>query len=409
MNKNPNRRSSFYRNIQRLYERFLHTETYCKCIQKKLIHFDRGNFKILYEWVYYGGREITPPVETLFEEFSANGVKLSEFLEIIYTIYRLSHNTQLYPDRGKRLTKLETTLKSAAENYSEKGKHEELLQFKLLQMMEMVDEHVLISKSDLNGNITGLSEAFAKASGYEVYELMGKNHRIFRHEDMSESVFKEMWETIKRGEVWSGEIKNRRKDGSIFWAYSIISPEYDIDGNHIGYIAIRQDITDKKIIEKMAVTDRLTGLYNRIKLDEVFAAEIERCRRYKQSLSIILMDLDRFKSVNDNYGHQVGDKVLVETAELLKAHVRISDTVGRWGGEEFLILCPETKLDDALGVAEKLRMAIEKYTFPVVGSKTGSFGVSCFLEGDNEDSMVSRADEALYDAKKCGRNQVRSK
>jgi diguanylate cyclase (GGDEF)-like protein/PAS domain S-box-containing protein len=271
--------------------------------------------------------------------------------------------------------------------------------------IDMLDKNVITSKTDLKGKITYTSKAFCKISGYLPEELLGKNHNIVRHPDMPSSVYKELWNTIKMGETWSGEIKNRTKDGSYYWVQSDISPYYEY-GKHVGYIAVRQDITNKKLVEEISVRDHLTKLYNRVKLDEEFAKEILRSQRFGHPLSIIVIDIDHFKSVNDTYGHLVGDSVLVNMAKLLEKNIRTIDILGRWGGEEFIIICPETESKDAYKLAEKIRQNVEKYEFTTVGNKTASFGVSQYVTGENEQQLVDRADKALYKAKEEGRNKV---
>jgi len=159
-------------------------------------------------------------------------------------------------------------------------------------------------------------------------------------------------------------------------------------------------------LERIAVTDRLTGLYNRTKLDAAFASELARVERYGESVAIILADIDHFKSVNDTYGHQVGDSVLGEFAAILHKLTRETDTAGRWGGEEFLIICAHVDLQGARALAERIRAAVAEHAFAVVGQRTCSFGVAGYRPGDTADTMVKRADEALYEAKQQGRNRV---
>lgn len=161
-----------------------------------------------------------------------------------------------------------------------------------------------------------------------------------------------------------------------------------------------------KELEAIAATDRLTGLYNRLKLDSVFNSSLRYCKRYNRPLSAILLDIDRFKSINDTFGHQVGDIALKELSSILSKNLRQTDTVGRWGGEEFLIICPETDSDQATLTAEKLRKVIEQHNFPTVQHITCSFGISQHHTNDTEDDIIKRADEALYAAKRNGRNRV---
>jgi diguanylate cyclase (GGDEF)-like protein len=161
-----------------------------------------------------------------------------------------------------------------------------------------------------------------------------------------------------------------------------------------------------KELKRASSIDKLTQINNRLKLDEVLEYNFSISTRYKTGLSILILDIDYFKEVNDQFGHLVGDVVLTELAGILKSCVRESDTVGRWGGEEFLVILPHTRLEDAKKVAEKIRAAVEKTDFPKAGHITCSIGAASFCEGDDSEKLLSRADMALYHAKSCGRNQV---
>ncbi|HEY3400311.1 MAG TPA: diguanylate cyclase [Geothrix sp.] len=162
-------------------------------------------------------------------------------------------------------------------------------------------------------------------------------------------------------------------------------------------------------LTRLSSVDALTQIYNRMKLDAVLLEEMTRATRYRSVFSVILLDIDHFKKVNDTYGHLVGDAVLVRVASILSENIRKSDTLGRWGGEEFLLVLPETDLDKACLLAEKLRQAIAAETFPAVGHKTGSFGVAAYDPEDTVASLVERADQALYEAKNTGRDRVQSR
>jgi diguanylate cyclase (GGDEF)-like protein len=159
-------------------------------------------------------------------------------------------------------------------------------------------------------------------------------------------------------------------------------------------------------LERLAVTDQLTGLYNRLRLDRTLEEEHSRNMRYGADFCVLLMDIDEFKSVNDNFGHQTGDEVLVGIAHILQEGTREVDVVGRWGGEEFLIICRETRLDGALVLAEKLRCLIHSHVFERVGTRSASLGVAMFQTGELLTETIARADAALYLAKQGGRNQV---
>jgi len=272
--------------------------------------------------------------------------------------------------------------------------------------MVLIDENIITSSTDLAGKITSASKAFCQISQYSQEELIGQSHRIVKHPDMDEAFYKEMWETLSKDQIWKGEIKNRAKDGTHYWVYATIAPNWDRNGKKIGYTAIRQDITDKKRVEELSVTDHLTGLYNRTRLDEIFHYEIPQSIRYGLPLSIIMVDIDHFKEVNDTYGHLTGDHVLKELSDILRIHERKTDTLGRWGGEEFLIILPKTDLNGSRDRAERIRIMIESHVFPIVGHKTASFGIAQLQENDTMASLIERADKALYRAKLEGRNRV---
>ncbi|MBC7617756.1 MAG: GGDEF domain-containing protein [Candidatus Saccharibacteria bacterium] len=158
-------------------------------------------------------------------------------------------------------------------------------------------------------------------------------------------------------------------------------------------------------LEVLSATDSLTGLPNRLRLDRALEQDLARCARKPVPLSVIMLDVDRFKAINDSHGHQVGDIVLVAVAGVLQLNIRKADLLGRWGGEEFLLICNST-LADATGLAEKLRAALQRHTVETVGVVTASFGVSTYRPGDTRQTLIGRADTALYVAKATGRNQV---
>lgn len=159
-------------------------------------------------------------------------------------------------------------------------------------------------------------------------------------------------------------------------------------------------------LELLSITDNLTGLLNRRRLDEVLEYEYAKSVRYSSLFSVILLDLDGFKRVNDSFGHEVGDDVLIKVADLLRSNTRKIDIVGRWGGEEFLIICPEIGSDETFKLAEKLRIILESTTFEYIINQTASFGVSTIKLYESIKDIVKRADDNLYIAKNEGRNKV---
>lgn len=160
------------------------------------------------------------------------------------------------------------------------------------------------------------------------------------------------------------------------------------------------------VLERLARTDPLTDLPNRTRLNDLFRREVDRAKRYRRPFSIVILDIDNFKRVNDEHGHLAGDRTLQAFAVVVRDNVRGADTVGRWGGEEFLVLCPETTAEEAAQLAERLRAATRTKPFEGGRRHTVSAGVAAFREGDDLDALLNRADTALYRAKNAGRDRV---
>ncbi len=193
-------------------------------------------------------------------------------------------------------------------------------------------------------------------------------------------------------------------------AYQISIAPIALD-NHDAYLISLTDITQFNIqrlsTEKKAYHDTLTGIYNRTKFDTLFDAELERVKRYGTESTMVLLDIDHFKRFNDTYGHLVGDKVLKILAETISANIRSTDIFARWGGEEFILLLPETALEGACMLVEKLRKKVEEIVIDEAEPITASFGVTQLRREDTAKSAFVRVDAALYDAKSAGRNCVR--
>ena len=288
------------------------------------------------------------------------------------------------------------------------------LNYKLQEKEKLLDQNIIISSTDLNGKITYISEAFSKTTGYKKNELIGNSHSILKHPDTNPDLFRQLWKTISSDKTWTGEIKNLRKDGGYYWNLQSIYPVYDNFGKKIGYTSIGQDVTDKKRVEELSITDALTSIYNRRHFNELFPKIIHSAKRDNNLVSFLIMDIDFFKQYNDTYGHQMGDTTLIKLAECLKKSLRRADDYCfRLGGEEFGIIFNTDAKDKAVLFANDVRQNVESMQIEHSASSastyvTVSIGLVCKRanEIDSSDAMYKEADDLLYKAKELGRNRV---
>ncbi|WP_372999639.1 diguanylate cyclase [Sulfurimonas sp.] len=201
----------------------------------------------------------------------------------------------------------------------------------------------------------------------------------------------------------SGIITQKELISLTFSKWAILMKEYQDELSEINLMLQNKNIE----YENIASTDALTGLYNRHKFTQLYLSSYTSMVQRHNDMSLILLDIDYFKKVNDVYGHNAGDKTLVQVSHTLLKILRNVDVVCRWGGEEFLIMLPTADLEHAISIAEKLRKAIEDLCIDIVGQVTASFGVSQVREGEDMQDVIDRADKALYLAKDSGRNCVK--
>lgn len=295
---------------------------------------------------------------------------------------------------------------------------EKEFQHKRDEFNKMIDNHVIVSYTDCNGIITDISKAFCLVCGYEKSELVGKSHDIIR--DYKETnLFKELWESISSDNQWNGEFKNRKKDGTPFWIDVSIAPYYSFKGEKLGYIMVAKDITDRKTVEKLSITDALTNLYNRRFFDEIFQKKLSFAVREKNKFCLFMCDIDNFKNYNDMYGHQMGDKALIALSEKLKGYFnRSGDFVFRVGGEEFAAILNIEKSDNIDNFLTKLLKNIEGLNIEHKGnSPFGVLTISCGVivadftqtgKSFSTDDIYKMVDDELYKAKRDGKNRVSS-
>lgn len=312
-------------------------------------------------------------------------------------------------------------------------KENELRLRHLTQAVEQSPASVLIT--DFHGNITYVNPYFTDLTGYAPGEVIGKNPNVLQSGYTPDEVYREMWHTIQSGQTWHGEFLNRKKNGDLYWENVVIAPVMDQEGHIVSFIAVKEDITERKRAEdnlrtanqqlesrlreiealqaslhEQAIRDPLTQLHNRRFLDEAIEQEFHHAQRALESLSVILLDIDFFKAINDTYGHAVGDACLVALAELLRQHVRKSDIVCRYGGEEFMLVLRATQLAGATQYAERLRLLVADQIFYIDAVEikfTISLGISTFpAHGTSHREIINKSDDALYASKRTGRNRV---
>ncbi|WP_281183879.1 diguanylate cyclase domain-containing protein [Trichlorobacter lovleyi] len=282
---------------------------------------------------------------------------------------------------------------------------------KLSAAVEHSPASIVITNRD--GAIEYVNPAFSRLTGYSMQEALGQNPRILKAGDQPEEFYRELWAVLLRGEEWRGEFHNKRKDGSLFWEMASISPILNNKGEIISFVAVKENITERKELrdrlEQMAQFDMLTGLPNRRMFLDRLSQTVAIAQRTEQRFALLFVDLDGFKRINDSYGHEAGDRVLKTVAARLAACIRMSDTVGRMGGDEFtIILSTLAHYEDAGQVADKILDALSRpITLPdgqqdTVGS---SIGISVFPEDAQDgDGLLATADDAMYKVKRNGKN-----
>jgi diguanylate cyclase (GGDEF)-like protein/PAS domain S-box-containing protein len=275
---------------------------------------------------------------------------------------------------------------------------------------------------DVQGLLTFMNPEAERLLGWTEKELLGKNvHEAihFQKADGTPLPASEcpVLNTIRSNACYrTAEDVFTHKDGTMVPVAFVSTPIWQ-DDKVIGSVCAFHDITGRKkaqeelqkaneLLEHRASTDVLTGIFNRLKFNDLLEAEIQRTMRHNSPLSLIMFDVDHFKKVNDTYGHHVGDDVLKDVTRIVNDKLRKYDFFARWGGEEFIILTPYNNLESARHLAERLRESIAEYPFAHGGRVTCSFGVAEFGEGDDSDTLPQRVDDALYKAKKSGRNKV---
>ncbi|MDW7971852.1 MAG: diguanylate cyclase [Thermodesulfovibrio sp.] len=264
---------------------------------------------------------------------------------------------------------------------------------------------------DKRGLIQFLNNSALKILGYEEEkELIGSiaHYKIHKHDtSLTECP---LFGAVSSGKNYCSDEVFIRKDGSEVYVYVVSRPLF-IYGELKGAVIVFTDINERKEMEKqlytLSISDTLTSLYNRRYQLEMLRNAKNKADRYGEPFSILMIDIDNFKSINDQYGHNMGDLVLKKVSNIFIKNVRASDIVSRWGGEEFLILLPNTQLDGALTIAERIRSQVEAINIETLPKITVSIGVTSYKISETIEKLISRADKALYEAKISGKNNVK--
>ncbi len=324
-------------------------------------------------------------------------------------------------------------LDDGADDYLVKPVHPLVLQVRVRNLLRLrqaeterriaaivFDSHESMVITDANAVILKVNSAFTESTGYAAEEVIGKNPRIFKSDRHDTDFYRGMWETLRCTGTWQGEIWDRRKDGTIYPKWLTISAVKSGRGTVTNYVGIQYDITERKKTEEkinhLAFFDQLTGLPNRTLLLDRIKQAMAASDRNSTYGALLFIDLDKFKTLNDTLGHDVGDLLLQQVAQRLTHCVRAGDTVARLGGDEFVLLLPDlgVNIKEALTQAETVGNKIlselnQTYQLrDLAYHSTASIGITIFLDRNVPiDDLMKQADMAMYKSKAMGRNMVR--
>lgn len=384
---------------------------------KVVVDATQGFFNLLkYRFDDLGSFSIYDLVVADVEEINANIHKIVNhgLAEMSLRQYRRKDGQMLYVATSFKIAQLDSqkylivTLKDVTELQQMRNR---------LQLASQVFEHTSdgILVTDTSGMIQYANPAFIKNTGYSINEIIGKTPGILKSGRHGDGFYQEMWNSLAATGLWRGEITNKRKNGEHYSEWVVIDAVKNELGKVTMYCGIFRDLSERmKYEEKIrfhAYHDNLTGLPNRM----LFYEKINQClaiaKRYRHIMAVMYIDLDGFKQVNDNLGHDKGDLLLKAVAVRLKESVRESDIVARMGGDEFTLILPEvTKSKDVEAVAAKIKDQLSQ-TFDLSGYSiniSSSIGVSFYpYDGEDAETLVKKADQAMYQAKAAGKNAYR--
>ncbi|QOP41141.1 putative bifunctional diguanylate cyclase/phosphodiesterase [Sulfurimonas marina] len=290
-----------------------------------------------------------------------------------------------------------------------------LTEEQLLKLSQAIEQNTsALMITDVQGTIEYVNAAFTRITGYTPQEAVGQNPQFLGLFKTPTNLYNDLWNHLIKGEQWSGEFINRKKNGEEYFQSIVATPIIDKNGNITNYMAVGEDITNRKKSEEqihfLANFDPLTGLPNRVQMEDRFNYIISISRRNEHPFALMFLDLDHFKDINDSLGHKVGDELLINLSQRLKSILREEDTISRLGGDEFVLVLPDTDAHAATVIAQKLlesihqTIVLSEYELSV----TFSIGIALYpSDGNSLEVLLKNADAAMYRAKIEGRNSYR--
>lgn len=272
----------------------------------------------------------------------------------------------------------------------------------------------LLIITDVDGTIEYVSDKITEITGYSSEEVIGATPRIFSSSLTPDTVYRNLWETITGGLEWTGELCNRRKNGSTYWEHICISPIFGTDGSIKRFVAVKEDVTRHKQLEdelyRHATSDSLTGLYNRRMTIELASREIDLIRRHKGSMTAMTIDIDLLKQINHDHGHEAGDETIRAVSQVCRCFVRSSDILGRTGDDEFTVVLTGVDTGTTMDMAQRLRKGIEELQIAWDAANiscTASIGIARFPNDDSGfETLLDQAGQFAKKASRSGGNRI---
>ncbi len=335
----------------------------------------------------------------------------------VYSNDELGHLAKCFNNMMDEINIDREALLSTNQRLAEEIRQRQLASQELTKLSLAVEQSpASVVITDLSGHIEYVNPKFCEVTGYLPHEVIGKETHILGGDIEDPKELELIWEKLVNGETWKGEFRNRRKNGRAYWESAVIAPIRDGDGNTTHYLAVKEDITERKVFEEklleQATHDQLTGLPNRFLAIDRLQQMLQHAQRRQHRIGVIYIDLDNFKTVNDTLGHATGDDLLIQVSNRIWSNLRDEDTLSRLGGDEFMALVPDLRnpLEDLKIILDRVIKSLQSPFY--LGGRditvTSSLGIALFPDdGDTVGALMSNADMAMYEAKRSGRNTFR--